>query len=129
MKRLQWTTAEEFIVTDEHFVFTMVLYVLVLLIFVNQIVFYSVVLGSAASLVFLFINALFVGHAFFRKESALVRFMLGGMILLVVLGFVGWIVLIAYNLDAVMSTIVLSILAGFCSLLNRLKQGLEGEAA
>ena len=119
---------EEFMVRDQRFVFTAVLFVLVLLILVNQIFFCSVFLGSAASVMFLFINVVYLGHAFFRQENTFVRFVLGGLILLTVIGLVGWIALIAYNLDAFRLGVALGILAGFSSLSNRLKQRLEGGA-
>jgi hypothetical protein len=96
---------------------------MVLLIYVNQVVFFSVVLGFLASSVFFFINILFVGHALFQNESAFVRFVLGGLFELILLGLVGWVVLIVYNLDALRLSVALGLLAGFSSLLNRLLQG------
>lgn len=123
MKRLpRWGTMEEFVVRDGNFVFTIVSYVMVSLIFVNQMLIFSAVLGAVTSVVFFFINALFVGWALFRGENAFFRFVLGSLVLLLLLGIVGWLVMIAYNLDVLRSAIALCILAGCSSLMNRLKK-------
>ena len=128
MKRAwQFRTIERFVVRDGNFVFTIASYTMILLIFVNQILIFSVALGVIASIVFFLINALFMGHALFRNENSLVRFMLGSLFQLVLLGFVGWAVMIAYNLDLVRSTIALCVLAGLPSALNRIKRKSRGE--
>lgn len=128
MKRAwQFRTIERFVVRDGNFVFTIASYTMILLIFVNQILIFSVALGVIASIVFFLINALFMGHALFRNENSLVRFMLGSLFQLVLLGFVGWAVMIAYNLDLVRSTIALCVLAGLASALNRIKRKSRGE--
>lgn len=121
-KLLQFRTMEEFIVQDGNSVFTIVSYVMILLIFVNQILVFSTALGIIASIFFLLINALFIGHSFFRNENSFVRFMLGSLVELVILGLVGWMVMIVHNLDSVRSMIALCILAGFASALNRVKR-------
>ena len=123
MKRLpQWGTIEEFMVQDEKSVFTIVSYAMILLIFVNQILIFSIVLGVIASIIFFLINALFIGYTLFRNENSFFRFVLGSLVLLLLLGIIGWLVMIAYNLDIVRSTIALCILAGCSSLMNRLKK-------
>jgi hypothetical protein len=65
------------------------------------------------------INGMFLSHAFFEREEGLIRTMLGILLLVIMLGSVGWLVMLAYNLDISMSTLALLVTMTLCSLLNR----------
>ena len=110
---------EKSIVKNDKLLFTIVSYVSVLMIFLNLSMVNSVVVGLIASFVFFLINGTFLGCAFFEEESRFLRFMLGILLLLVFLGLVSWLVMIAYNLDIIRSTIVLLIVTTFCSIMNK----------
>lgn len=110
---------EKVIAKDSNFRFTLVLFVAILVIFLNQVLALSIVVGAFASVLYFLIGVVFLGRAFFEDEVLLFRFMLGGLVLLVLLGLVSWVVMIAYSLDVWMSTLALCVVAACCSLLNR----------
>jgi len=112
---------EELIVRDEKLLFTAVSYIMIFIIYLNSSLFLSVSLGIIASLIFFLINCLFLGHTFFEKEVPSLRLMLGSLMLLLFLGVIGWGILIVHSLDIIRSTVVLCILAGLSSIMNRLK--------
>ena len=112
---------EELIVHDEKFLFTAVSYFMVSIIFLNSTFILSTALGITASLLFFLVNTVFLGHTLFEKEIPFVRFMLGSLMLLLLLGIIGWAILIIYNLDIIRSAIALCVLAGLSSTMNRLK--------
>jgi len=113
---------ERVIAEDRHFVFTLALFVAVLVVFLNQVLNLSVVVGAVASVFYFLVGVVFLGRAFFEDEVVLVRFLLGGLVLLVFLGLVGWVVMIVYSLDVWMSALVLCAVAACCSLLNRVRR-------
>ena len=110
---------EQQITHDSKLLFTMISYVVVLTIFVNLSEFQSPVLGLLASAVYFLINGIFLGHVFFEKETAFFRLMLGLLLLVMLLGFVGWLAVVIYNLDVTRFTLALLIVATLSSLLNR----------
>ena len=110
---------EYLIARDQKFVFTMLSYIAIFAIFVNMSLTDSPVIGIAASAMYFLINATYFGHAIFERENIFIRFMLGNLILIVILGSVAWAVMILYNLDNIRSAMVLFITASFASLLNR----------
>ena len=97
----------------------MVTYVVVLMIFINLSVFQSPILSLPASAIYFLINGFFLGHAFFEKETTFFRLMLGLLLLVMLLGFVGWLAVVIYNLDVLRFTLVLLIVTTFSSLLNK----------
>ena len=113
---------EKAVVKDSHLVFTLVSFFMILVVFLNQVFFGSVVVGAFASSLFFLINVVFLGHSFFEDEDFLVRFLLGGLVLFVFVGLVGWVVMVAYDLDVWLSCLVLVVVAGFSSFLNRRKR-------
>lgn len=119
-------SVERLIVRDERFVFTLVSFAMILLVFVNQVTVSSLVVGVFSSFVFVVLNIVFLANALFRSEVSFVRLMLGGMVFLLLLGVSGWIVLIAYNLDAVRSAIVLCVVGVLSSALNRVGRKSSG---
>ena len=117
--RFGFDKIEQRITRDEKLLFTMVSYVVILTIFINLSEFKSPVLGLLASAIYFLINGIFLGCAFFKKETAFFRVMFGLLLLIMVLGFVGWLAVIIYNLDVIRFTLVLFIAATLSSMLNR----------
>ena len=114
----QTNKLEKLIINDQKLLFTMTSYVLILAIYINLSAFQSWVLGSVASIMYFLINGIFLGNAFFKKEDAFFRLMFGVLLLIMVLGFIGWLAVISYNLDVFRFTLVLFVVATFSSLLN-----------
>jgi len=110
---------EKFIVNDPKFLFTLTCYILILAIYINLNAFKSPAVGIVAFTLYFLINGIFLAHAFFEKEDTFFKLMFGLLLLIMLLGFVGWLVLIIYNLDAPQFTLVLLIVATLSSLLNR----------
>jgi len=110
---------EQRITHDSKLLFTMTSYVIVLTIFINLSEFQSPILGLLASAIYFLINGIFLGHVFFKKETAFFRLMLGLLLLVMLLGFVGWLAVVIYNLDVTRFTLALLIVATLSSLLNR----------
>jgi len=110
---------EQRITRDEKMLFTLVSYIVVLTIFINLSEFQSSILGLLASAIYFLINGVFLGHVFFEKETAFFRLMYGFLLLIMFLGFVGWLAVVIYNLDVVRFTLVLFIVTTLSSLLNR----------
>lgn len=104
---------------DQKLTFTLTSYVLILIIYVNLNTLQSSALGLAVSALYFFIDGIFLGHAFFEKEAAFLRLMFGILLLTMLLGFVGYLAIIIYNLDVVRFTLVLFVTATLSSLLNR----------
>lgn len=109
----------QLIAQDKTFLFTMTSYTSILAIFLNLSTVQSPIIGIAASIIYLLINATFIGQALFQNENLFTRFLLGTMLLIVILGLVGLAIMILHNLDSVGTAVVLSITTLFASLLNR----------
>jgi len=119
MKWLSFDFIEKSIVQDKNFLYTIVSYSVVLAIFVNLNIFQSPLIGSITSVIYFVINAIFLGNAFFGKENAFFRVVFGVLLLTMLLGFVGWLTLIIYNLDVIRCTLVPLVVATLSSFLNR----------
>ena len=117
--RFGFDKIEQRITHDEKLLFTMVSYVVILIVFINLSEFQSPILSLPASAIYFLINGIFLGHAFFKKEDTFFRLMFGTLLLIMLLGFIGWLAVIIYNLDVIRFTLVLSIVATLSSLLNR----------
>lgn len=115
----QLSKVETLIAQDQKFLFTLASYVTILVIYINLNAFQYAVLGIVASILYFLINGIFLGHAFFDKEDTFFRLMFGGLLLIMLLGFVGWLAVIIYNLDATRFTVVLFVVTTICSLSNR----------
>ena len=109
----------EVIARDKMFAFTLLSYITIAAIFVNISFINSPMIGIVASVIYFLITATFFGHAIFESETLFMKFMLGILLSIVILGLVAWAVMILYNLDNVRSAIVLLITASFASFLNR----------
>ena len=110
---------EKTITHDKRLLFTLCSFALTLGIYINLSFFQSPVIGVVASILYFIINGVFLGHAFFEKETAFFRLMFGTLLLVMLLGFVGWLAVIIHNLDVTRFTLVLLITATLSSLLNR----------
>jgi len=110
---------EKTIAHDKKLLFTLCSFDLTLGIYSNLSFFQSPVVGIMTSFLYFLINGIFLGHAFFEKEDAFFRLMLGILLLIMLLGFVGWLAVIIYNLDVFRFTLVLFVVATLSSLLNR----------
>jgi len=117
--KFRYRKLEELIVRDHNFIFTVFSFLLILIIYLNVSFTSSLIIGTAASLAFFMINGMFLGHTFFEKEAPLFRLMLGILLLIMLLGFVGWLAVIIYNLDIIRLTLVLIIVTTLSSLINR----------
>ena len=116
---LQLSKVETLVAQDQKLIFTLASYVLILIIYINLNLLQSSILGLAASVLYFLINGIFLGRAFFEKEPAFFRLMFGVLLLIMLLGFVGWLAVIIYNLDVTRFTLVLFIAATLSSLLNK----------
>jgi len=112
---------ENLVVQDKNFLFTIVSYSVAPLMVLNLNTLKSPLVGLIASAIYFAINTVFLGNAFFEKENTFFRSMFGILLLTMLLGFVGWLTLIIYNLDDTRVAIVLLVVATFSSLLNRRK--------
>jgi len=116
---LQLDKLETLITRDQKLLFTLTSYGLILAIYINLNSLHSSVLGIVASVLYFLINGVFLGHVFFEKEVTLFRLIFGILLLIMLLGFVGLLAVIIYNLDVIRFTLVLFIAATLSSLLNR----------
>ena len=116
---LQLNKLETLITRDQKLLFTLTSYGLILAIYINLNYLHSSVLGIVASVLYFLIHGMFLGHAFFEKEVTLFRLIFGVLLLIMLLGFVGLLAVIVYNLDVIRFTLVLFIAATLSSLLNR----------
>lgn len=123
MKRaIKFENAEKIITQDKNFAFSFISLATILIIYQNQTFTTSTLIGATASVVFISINAIFLGKTFFEGETLFIRFTLGILILLLLLGLTGWVTLIIYNLDLLNVSIALCVLSILCSSINRLKK-------
>lgn len=110
---------ESLVAENPKLIFTMFSYGLILTMYVNLSTFQSPFLGLATSALYFFINGVFLGQAFFPKESTFFRIVLGMLSLIIILGFAGWIAVITYNLELFQFVLVLLIATTLSSLINR----------
>ena len=111
--------AEELITRVEKALFTITSYVAITIIYTNLSQLKSPAVGILASAIYFFINGAFLGRAFFKEEHAFLRSLLGLFFLIVLLGSIGWITLVIYNLDEIRTLLVLVLVTTGSSLLNR----------
>lgn len=113
---------ENFIVHDSKLLSTLTSYVIIVAIYINLNTYKSPAIGMVAFILYFLIDGTFLAHAFFEKENVFFRLMFGVLLLIMLLGFVGWLIMIIYNLDAPKFTLVLFIVSTLSSLLNRRRQ-------
>lgn len=116
---LEFSKLEKLIARDQKLLFTLTSYILILVIYINLNALEYSAVGVLASIMYFLINGTFLGHAFFEKEDPVFRLMFGILLLIMLLGFVGWLAVLIYNLDVLRFTLVLFIVATLSSLINR----------
>lgn len=109
---------EKAIVKNSKFRFTLASYLIVLVFYINLNIMQSFVIGLLSFFVYFLINGAFLAHVFFENEAPLFRAVLGVLMLIILLGFVGWFVMIIYNLGTELFSITLLVAATVSSLLN-----------
>lgn len=115
---------EKLVVSDRRLVFTLLSYVSVLAFSTNLITVKLWVIGLVAFTTYFSINGMFLSRVFFEKETLFFRLAFGVLLLIMLLGFVGWLVMIIYDLDVAEFSLVLLIVATFSSLINnRMNKG------
>lgn len=115
----KFTYLTQLVMQDEKFIFTIASYASILTILLNISTVQSPIVGIAASIIFLFINATFIGQALFQNHNLFIKFLLGTLLLIVILSLVGLAIMLLYNLDNIRTAIALSITALLTSVLNR----------
>lgn len=100
------------------FLLTILSFTMILMIFINLSAVHSLLLGVIASVTYFLTNGSLLGRVFFEKEPLHLKLMFGNLLFLVLLGFVSWLVMIAYNLDVVRSVIALCIATTLSSLMG-----------
>lgn len=115
---------EKLVVSDRRLVFTLLSYVSVLVFSTNLITVKLWVIGLVAFTTYFSINGMFLSRVFLEKETLFFRLAFGVLLLIMLLGFVGWLVMIIYDLDVAEFSLVLLIVATFSSLINnRMNKG------
>jgi hypothetical protein len=112
-------SSEELISRDPKYLFTLVSYVLAPTIYINLHTFKSPALAIAIFVLYFLINGTFLAYAFFHKETPFFRLTLGVLLQIMLIGVVGWLIMIIQNLDAINLTLALLIVTTLSSLLNR----------
>jgi len=110
---------EKHIAKDPKSVFTLTSYALVLATYMNLNTIKSAGLGIALFILYFSINGVFLAYAFFGNEGRFLRLIFGVLLTIMLLGFVGWLVMVIYNLDVPEFSFVLFIVSTFCSLMNK----------
>lgn len=118
-RQLTLNKIEELIALDQRFLFTFTSYALILAVYINLTFFKSPAIGFVTFVLYSSINAIFLGHTFFEKEDTIIRLMFGALLLIMLLGFVGWLIMVIYNLDVTRFTLVLLVTTTISSWLNR----------
>jgi hypothetical protein len=116
---MNFDIVEKTIVQDKNFIWTIASYSVVLAIFINLNSFASPLIGLVTFVFYFIVNTVFLGNAFFGKEDAFFRLIFGVLLLIMLLGFVGWVIMIIYNLGVIEFTLVLIVTTTLSSLLNR----------
>ena len=110
---------EKSIVQNNKFVYSIISYSVILAVFINLSSLQSPIIGLIAFSAYFLINTVFLGNAFFQKENTFFRLAFGLLSFIMIIGFVGWLVMIIYNLDIARFTLVLIIATTVSSILNR----------
>jgi len=118
-RTLRFNIVEKSIVQNKNFLYTIVSYSIIFVIFVNLISLRSPLIGLMTSVIYSMINSVFLGNAFFGRENAFFRLIFGVLLLIMLLGFVGWLIMTIYNLDVIRFTLVLIITTTLSSMSNR----------
>jgi len=119
MVSLKLHELEKSIVEDTKLRFTLTSYFLILVFYINLNLVQSFVVGVFSFVLYFLINGTFLAHVFFENEPVFFRLAFGALLLIMLLGFVGWLLMIIYNLDAMLFSLALLVTVSSSSLLNR----------
>lgn len=119
LKETRFEKLEKRVLRDARLSFTIICYLMIIVIAINVTFVNSVLIGMPATIIYFMINGIFLGNALFEKEDLFLKFMLGTVLLIVFLGLISWVVMMIYNLDAVRSAIVLCTGATLSSLMSK----------
>ena len=119
MVSLKLHELEKLIVEDAKLRFTLTSYFLILIFYVNLNLTKSFIAGVLSFIFYFLINGTFLAHVFFENETIFSRLAFGALLLIMLLGFVGWLVMIIYNLGAELFSMTLLVTTTISSLLNR----------
>ena len=93
-------------------------FITILIIFLNLGFIHSPIIGFAASILYLSTNSILLGSALSEKEHPMLGLLFGILLLITLLGFVGWLMIIIHNLDIPRLVITLSIVSVLSSLIG-----------
>ena len=110
---------EKTIIEDAKFRFTVVSYLLVLVFYINLKITQSFIIGVFSFVLYFLINGTFLAHFLFEKEPLFFRVLFGALLLIILLGFFGWLVMIIHNLNTDLFSVTLLVAATISSLINR----------
>ena len=119
MGSLRYHALDRIIIEDARFRFTLVSYLLAFVFYVNLNLMQSFIVGLFSFVFYFLINGTFMAHFFSENEALFLRLVFGVLLLIMLLGFVGWLIMIIYNLGAELFSITLLVTATISSLLNR----------
>jgi hypothetical protein len=104
---------------DSRFIFTLTSYALTLITYINLNTARSAIIGIAVFILYFLINGVFLGSSFSGNGGLFFRLIFGVLLLIMVLGVVGWLVMVIYNLDVPEFSLVLFIVSTISSLVNK----------
>jgi len=110
---------EELIAEDSKHVFTLISYLTIILAYINLNTVHLFLVGLIAFTMYFVTIGTFLGRAFFSEEEAFFRFALGILLSIMLLGLVGWLVMIIYDLETAPFALVLLVTTTVSSVLNR----------
>lgn len=111
------TGLKKMLMKHRHKVPVILSFFMIVMIFINSLLFNSPFIGVPASIVYFLINGHFLGGTFF-KESRL-SLPLGILLLTVLLGIFGWVFMIMYRLSTIEVTITLCIASCFSLIVSK----------
>ena len=92
---------------------------MIIIIFINWEFIHSPIIGGAASIIYFLVNGSLLGRAFFKEEEKL-KLPLGILLLITLIGLVGWIFIITYRLRITETSIALLVVSVFTFLANKI---------
>ena len=117
----QFRKLEDLIARDPKLLFTLASYIAIVAIYLNLNV-KLLAIGIVFFALYFSINGTFLARAFFEREDVFFRLMFGVLLLIILLSFVGWLIMLIYNLDVPLFILTLFIVSTFSSLSNKRKK-------
>jgi len=111
------TSLKKIVTKHRNKVLVILSFSMILTIFLNSLMFNSPFIGAPASIVYFIINGNLLGDTFF-KESGL-KLLLGVLLLICLLGIIGWVFMILYRLSIIEVTMTLCIASCFSLVASR----------